>query len=152
MADTGPVMSPAVPEVLGHLSTSQRATRLDLAKWLVSPENGLTARVFVNRIWRIFFGMGLSKTTSDSGSQGEAPTHPELLDWLATEFVARGWSRKAMIRLVATSSTYRQSSALTQKLQDVDPYNRLLAHAPRLRVEAEIVVRRIQKANHQAQA
>src|SRR5262245_562799 len=111
MDESGAIVDPAIPAFLGKLDTGgRRATRLDLANWLVSPQNPLTARVFVNRLWRQFFGTGLSKTLDDLGSQGEWPTHPELLDWLAAEFVQSGWDVKHMIRTIVTSATYRQSS------------------------------------------
>jgi Protein of unknown function (DUF1553) len=111
---------------------------LDLANWLVSPENPLTARVFANRTWRQFFGTGLSKVLEDLGSQGEWPTHPELLDWLAADF-AGSWDVKRLMRTVVTSHTYRQSSESTKALDDKDPYNRLLARQSRYRVDAEVV-------------
>ncbi len=139
MADTGPVMTPAVPEVLGKLSSVGRATRLDLAKWLVAPENGLTARVFVNRVWRLFYATGLSKTLYDSGSQGEAPSHPELMEWLATEFIHSGWDVKHLIRLMVTASAYRQTSVTSPLLAERDPYNRLYARQSAFRLEAEFI-------------
>ena len=140
MDDSGEIVQPAIPAFLGKLDTNgQRATRLDLANWLVSPQNPLTARVFVNRLWRQFFGTGLSKTLDDLGSQGEWPTHPELLDWLASEFVGSGWDVKHMIRTIVTSATYRQSSMSTPQLEERDPDNRLLARQSRFRVDAEMV-------------
>lgn len=111
-----------------------RINRLDLARWLVSPENPLVARVTVNRVWQAFFGHGFVKTAEDFGVQSEPPSHPELLDWLATEFVARGWDMKALHRLIATSATYRQSSRVTLTLLERDPENRLLARGPRHRL------------------
>jgi hypothetical protein len=132
-------MTPAVPEVLGKLSTTGRATRLDLAKWMVSPENGLTSRVFVNRVWRLFFATGLSKTLYDSGSQGEAPSHPELIDWLAADFIQSGWDVKHLIRLMVTSSAYRQTSVASPELAERDPYNRLYARQSAFRLEAEFI-------------
>ena len=112
---------------------------LGLARWLVSDDNPLTARVAVNRIWEQYFGRGIVETSEDFGMQGERPTHPELLDWLAAEFMERGWSMRAIHRLIVTSAAYRQSSAVSAALQERDPYNRLLARGPRFRVEAEMV-------------
>ena len=141
----GSFMSPGelvyadVPPVLPELPADQMPNRLGLAHWLVDPENPLTARVTVNRLWEQIFGRGLVETSEDFGSQGSAPSHPELLDWLATRFMAEGWSQKAMIRTIVTSATYRQSSAAPSELWELDPYNRLLARGPRFRVEAEMV-------------
>lgn len=112
--------------------------RLDLARWLVDPANPLTARVTVNRVWDHLFGRALVFTSNDFGTRGEAPSHPELLDWLATEFMARGWSMKDMIRLIVTSAAYRQSSNIREDLVDRDPLNVLLARQGRFRGEAEI--------------
>ena len=148
MDDSGPIVQPAVPGFLGHLETVGRsATRLDLANWIASHENALTARVFVNRLWRQFFGTGLSKVLDDLGSQGEWPTHPELLDWLASEFMdpkwqSRGthrWDVKHIMWTIVTSRTYKQSSTSSPQLEERDPNNRLLAHQSRFRVDAEIV-------------
>jgi hypothetical protein len=139
MDDSGEIVEPAVPAFLGKLDTGgQRATRLDLANWLVSRDNPLTARVFVNRLWRQFFGTGLSKSLDDLGSQGEWPTHPELLDWLAAEFM-KNWDVKHVIRTIVTSGTYRQSSRSSAALEERDPDNRLLARQSRYRVDAEVV-------------
>ena len=139
MDDTGDIVQPAIPAFLGKLATGdRRATRLDLADWLVSPDNPLTARVYVNRTWREFFGIGLSKVLDDLGSQGEWPTHPELLDWLASEFKSN-WDVKHLIRTIVTSRTYRQSSMSTPELDERDPDNRLLARQSRFRVDAEVV-------------
>jgi hypothetical protein len=114
-------------------------TRLDLADWLVSRENPLTARAMMNRLWQQFFGIGLSRVLDDLGAQGEPPVNPELLDWLACEFMDSGWDLKHMVRLIVTSHTYRQSSAATQELAAVDPSNRLLARQIRFRLDAELV-------------
>jgi mono/diheme cytochrome c family protein len=113
--------------------------RLDLARWLVDPRNPLTARVAVNRYWQHYFGLGLVETENDFGTQGSPPSHPELLDWLATEFVRQGWGMKAMHRLMVTSAVYRQSSKTRPELAVIDPRNRLLARQARLRLEAEFV-------------
>jgi hypothetical protein len=129
----------AVPASLGSLPDDQPPNRLGLARWLVSPGNPLTARVAVNRYWETLFGRGLVATVEDFGTQGEPPSHPELLDWLAVEFVAKGWSQKSLLRQIVTSATYRQSSTLTPALRERDPENRLLARGARFRVEAEMV-------------
>ncbi len=135
----GEAVTPGVPSSLPALKTSSRATRLDFARWLVSPENPLTARVAVNRFWQMYFGTGLVKTAEDFGTQGEWPSHPELLDWLATEFIRSGWDVKAMQRLIVTSATYRQSSRVSAELLERDPENRLLARGPRLRLPAQFI-------------
>jgi len=114
-------------------------TRLDFAKWLVDERNPLTARVTVNRMWQEYFGKGIVETQDDFGVVGARPTHPELLDWLATEFMARGWSQKAIHRLIVTSATYRQSAKDRPEVDEVDPYNKLLAHQSRMRLDAEII-------------
>jgi hypothetical protein len=128
-----------VPGVLPPLPEDVMPNRLGLARWLVSKDNPLTARVAVNRIWEQYFGRGIVETSEDFGSQGQKPSHPELLDWLATELMDRGWSTKAIHRLIATSTAYRQSSSVTPELLAKDPYNRLLARGPRFRVEAEMM-------------
>ncbi|MFN3325833.1 MAG: PSD1 and planctomycete cytochrome C domain-containing protein [Bryobacteraceae bacterium] len=130
-------VSPGVPAVLA--SKPVNGTRVELAKWLVSPENPLTARVTVNRMWQTYFGKGIVETENDFGLLGAKPTHPELLDWLALEFIERGWSQKAIHRLIVTSSTYRQSSRNREDLDEIDPYNKLLARQTRMRLEAEIL-------------
>ena len=135
----GETVHPGTPAVLEALPDTENANRLDLARWLVSPENPLTARVTVNRMWQRYFGLGLVETESDFGSQGTPPSHPRLLDWLASEFVRRDWSMKAMHRLIVTSATYRQSSAARPELSEIDPGNRFLARQNRLRLEAEII-------------
>jgi Protein of unknown function (DUF1553) len=112
---------------------------MDLAKWIVSRDNPLTARVYVNRLWRLYFGTGISKILDDLGSQGEWPTHPELLDWMAVQFMESGWDTKVMIKLLVTSGTYRQSSKSSDLAKEQDPYNRLLAHQSRWRLDAEFV-------------
>jgi hypothetical protein len=137
--ESGPVVEPAIPLFLGKLDTGGlRANRLDLANWIVSRNNPLTARVFVNRTWRQFFGTGISKTLDDLGSQGEWPVHPELLDWLASEFMEH-WDMRHLIRTIVTSHTYRQSSAGATQAEARDPDNRLLARQSRFRVDAEVV-------------
>ncbi len=130
---------PGVPAILPPLPKGQPTNRLALARWLVSTDNPLTARVTMNRFWEQIFGRGLVETVEDFGTQGERPTHPELLDWMATEFMRRSWNMKAMLRLIVTSATYRQSSRSTPELIERDPYNRLYARAPRFRVSAEAV-------------
>jgi len=127
------------PAALPPLSQNETPNRLALAHWLTSRQNPLTARVAVNRFWELFFGRGLVETSEDFGSQGARPSHPELLDWLAVEFMDRGWSIKAIQRLIVTSATYRQSSVVTSSLLSRDPYNRLLARGPRFRMEAEMI-------------
>lgn len=145
LRNRGSFMSPgervyaAVPAALGSLPDDQPPNRLGLARWLVGLDNPLTARVTVNRYWETLFGRGLVGTVEDFGTQGERPSHPELLDWLAVEFVAKGWSQKALLREIVTSATYRQSSAVTPALRERDPDNRLLAREARFRVEAEMV-------------
>jgi cytochrome c553 len=132
-------VAPAVPAVLHAMEKKDKPNRLDLAQWLVSPRNPLLARVTVNRLWQQYFGRGLVETENDFGTQGTPPSHPELLDWLATEFIAQKWSLKAMHRLIVTSATYRQSSRARPELDLVDPLNKLLARQSRLRLDAEIV-------------
>lgn len=146
--ESGPIVQPAVPAFLGRLDTgARRATRLDLANWLVADKNPLTARVYANRMWRQFFGIGIVKTLDDVGSQGEWPKHPELLDWLATEFMhpqyeakgAHDWDMKHLVRTIVMSAAYRQSSAVRPDLEEKDPDNRLIARQSRYRVDAEEV-------------
>ncbi len=133
-------VSPGVPAVLPPLPKGLgENNRLTLARWLVNPNHPLTARVAVNRYWQMYFGLGLVKTSEDFGVQGEMPSNPELLDWLATEFVRAGWEVKAMQRLIVTSATYRQSSKVTPQLLEKDPENRLLARGPRGRLQAESI-------------
>jgi hypothetical protein len=135
----GEKVSRGVPASLSPLPTGAPSNRLGFAQWLVDPSNPLTSRVAVNRYWQMYFGTGLVKTVEDFGSQGERPSHPELLDWLATEFIRSGWDIKAMQKLIVMSATYRQSSHVTPALLQRDPDNRLLARAPRLRLPAETV-------------
>ncbi len=146
--DSGEVVEPAIPAVFGKLETAgRRATRLDLANWIVSKDNPLTPRVLANRMWRQFFGTGLSKVLDDLGSQGEWPVDPELLDWLAAEFVtpsfaaagAHAWDVKHLTRTIVTSHAYRQSSAPEKRSEELDPENRLLSRQNRMRVDAENV-------------
>jgi len=134
----GITVEPGVPEVLPQIDGTH-PTRLDLARWIVSRENPLTARVAVNRIWQEYFGQGLVKTSEDFGTQGDQPTHPELLDWLAAEFMDSGWSLKHMHRLIVTSETYKQSSNARPELESRDPGNTLLARQSRLRLPAELI-------------
>ena len=135
----GERVEPGVLAALHPFEGRERSNRLDLARWLVDRANPLTARVAVNRIWQEYFGLGIVETENDFGTQGSPPTHPELLDWLASEFMERGWSRKAIHRLILNSAVYRQSSHARADLEDGDPRNRLLAHQNRLRLDAEIV-------------
>ncbi|MDX2030460.1 MAG: PSD1 and planctomycete cytochrome C domain-containing protein [Blastocatellia bacterium] len=149
--ESGEIVQPAVPMAFGALDLGdRRGTRLDLANWIVSRDNPLTARVFANRQWRLFFGAGLSRVLDDLGSQGEAPRHPELLDWLASEFIhptvglsaastAHDWDVRHLVRLIVTSHAYRQTSVGDSRLEEKDPDNRLLARQSRFRVDAELV-------------
>lgn len=162
MDDSGPVVQPATPHFLpppraaGDRLAAQATTpegkgdaapavpeamlsRLDLARWLVAPENPLTARNIVNRLWALFFGAGISARVEDLGLQGEWPTHPELLDWLASEFRDSGWDLKHMVRLMVSSATYRQDSVPSARAREVDPQNKLLSHQSPRRLEAEFV-------------
>lgn len=138
--ESGEVMQPGLPHYLPQLPKSDGTlTRLDLANWLVSRDNPLTARTVMNRLWKQLFGTGLSKTLDDLGAQGEPPTHPELLDWLACEFMDSGWDMQHMVRLIVTSQTYRQVSTASPELLALDPANRLLARQSTFRVDAELV-------------
>lgn len=129
----------ATPAALPPLPADAPRNRLGLARWMASRENPLTARVFVNRVWQMVFGTGLVKTPEDFGSQGEWPSHPELLDWLAADFMDNGWDVKRLMKTILASSTYRQSSAASAELAARDPENRLLARGPRVRLAAEMV-------------
>ncbi len=124
----------AVPQAIGGWNPQWPRNRLGLAQWLTSADHPLTARVTINRIWQHFFGTGIVKTSENFGVQGDYPSHPQLLDWLATEFVAQNWNVKAMHRLIVTSDTYRQSSAASVELEQRDPENKLLARGPRKRL------------------
>ncbi len=130
-------VSRTVPAFLGSLETEEMPTRIDLAQWLMSEQNPLTARVTVNRLWEMLFGMGLVETTNDFGMQGAWPSHPELLDYLAVEFRDQQWDVKALLRLIVTSATYRQSSAGNDQSRLIDPDNRFLSWYPRQRLSAE---------------
>ena len=136
MDDSGKIVTPATPGFLGNGTTG---TRRQLAEWITSPQNPLTARVFVNRLWKIFFGSGLARVMDDIGSQGDWPSHPELLDWLAVEFVESGWNVKHVVRLIVNSQAYRQSSRPNKPLLAKDPQNHLLARQARFRLDAEFV-------------
>jgi hypothetical protein len=137
----GEKVTPAFPAFLSkHIPPSEkRLTRTELAEWLLAKENPLTARHFVNRLWKQFFGKGLSNILDDLGNQGEWPSHPELIDWLAAEFRDSGWDVKHMVRLIVTSETYRQASAKNPQLAEIDPDNRLLSEQSARRLEAEFI-------------
>lgn len=142
MDESGEVVLPAIPAFLGKLDPaegSERLTRLDLANWITSRENPMAARVFVNNLWHQFFGTGISNVLSDLGNQGEPPSHPELLDWLAIEFMDSGWNVQHMVRLIVESHAYRQSSMPPADIREFDPYNRLLSVQSRRRLSAEMV-------------
>lgn len=153
MDDSGEIVEPGVPAIFKQLGLDRRATRLDLANWVTSSENPVTARVFVNRLWKLYFGKGLAGRLDDFGAQGEAPVHPELLDWLAIEFMESGWDTKHMIRLMVLSQTYRQSSvgrafqpdtanqekSVRLESPTYDLENRLLARQSRWRLDAEMI-------------
>jgi hypothetical protein len=138
-ADIGKEVEPGVPAAFHPLPKDMPPNRLALAKWLVDPDNPLTARVIANRFWEQVFGVGIVRTAEEFGSQGELPSHPELLDYLATEFVAQHWDVKRFLKMLVTSATYRQSSRVTPELAERDPDNRLLARGPRFRLPAEAV-------------
>jgi hypothetical protein len=137
---SGEVVPPAVPQFLASGKVDdRRANRLDLAQWLVAEDNPLTSRTFVNRLWKLFFGRGLSRNLDDLGGQGQPPTHPELLDWLAVEFRSSGWDIKHLIRKLVTSEAYAQSSAVSPELRSIDPQNRWFTSQGRWRLDAEFV-------------
>ena len=139
--ESGEIVRPLPPQFLSPDASAagREWSRLDLARWVVSRDNPLTARTFVNRLWKQFFGTGICATVDDLGAQGDSPSHPELLDWLATEFMDSGWDVKRMVELIVTSSTYRQSSNLRPELKEIDPNNRLLASQNPRRLEAEFI-------------
>jgi hypothetical protein len=138
--DSGPLMTPAVPDFFGKLEIKgRRPTRLDLAQWVVSRENPLAARVLVNRLWKLLFGQGIVRTLDDFGTQGAMPTHPELLDWLAVELMDSGWNVKHVMKLIAMSRTYQQTSVPSRELAERDPINQWLARQGRFRLDAEMV-------------
>jgi hypothetical protein len=140
MDDSGEEVTPAYPAILSKsFESPTRLNRVDLAKWIVSPDNPLTARVFANRIWKLLFGAGLSRKLDDLGAQGDWPSHPLLLDHLATQFMESGWDVKQLIKSIVMSSTYRQSSLVSRGLREADPYNRWLARQGRFRLDAELV-------------
>jgi hypothetical protein len=137
--EKGEVVYASTPKIFPPLPESAPANRLGLARWLVDDENPLTARVTVNRFWEQYFGHGIVETSEDFGTQGSPPSHPELLDWLATELVRTGWDMKALHKTIVTSATYRQASRATPALLEKDPYNRLYARGPRFRLDAEAI-------------
>jgi len=141
MDDSGQVVMPQVPEFLppANVKEDRRLNRLDLARWLVSDENPLVARAFVNRLWMLYYGQGISRSVDDLGSQGSWPTHPELLDWLAVDFRENNWDIKRLVKMMVMSNTYQQSSKPTPELRERDPYNTLYARQSRWRLDAEMV-------------
>jgi hypothetical protein len=140
--ESGPIVTPSVPAFLKASTEDEgerRVSRLDLARWIISRDNPLTARVLVNRLWTLFFGQGIVATPDDFGAQGAWPTHPELLDWLALDFMENGWEIKRVVRQIVTSGTYRQASTVSADLRQRDPYNQWLARQSRFRLDAEFV-------------
>ena len=137
--ESGATVKPATPDFLPPLTTDVEPTRLDLANWLFRPDHPLTARVFVNRLWKLYFGKGISRRLDDLGAQGQPPDHPELLDWLAVEFRESGWNIKHMVELIVTSSTYLQDSSPRAELATIDPENRLWARQNAYRIDAEFI-------------
>ncbi|MEO6434309.1 MAG: PSD1 and planctomycete cytochrome C domain-containing protein, partial [Tepidisphaeraceae bacterium] len=139
--ESGEIVAPGVPAFMTQASipVDRGASRLDLANWLIARDNPLTARVFVNRLWKMFYGAGMAKPLDDLGAQGEWPTHPELLDWLAVEFMDSGWDVKHVVRLMVSSGAYRQSSNQSKEMREQDPFNRWLARQGSFRLDAEFV-------------
>ncbi len=137
--DTGETVSAGTPAIFPELRKGADRSRLELAKWLVSRQNPLTSRVVVNRFWEKLFGTGIVLTSEEFGNQGDLPSHPELLDYLAVEFIDSGWDQKALIKKIVMSATYRQSSSVSESKRKLDPANRYLARGPRLRLTAEMV-------------
>jgi hypothetical protein len=140
MDETGDVVQPGLPAALGGVpGADRRLSRLDLAQWVVSPQNPLTSRVLVNRLWKQYFGAGLSRKLEDVGAQGDPPSHPELLDSLAAGLIDSGWDLKRLIRTMVTSGTYQQSAVPTPQQREKDPFNKWLSHQGRFRLDAELV-------------
>jgi hypothetical protein len=140
MDESGEIIKPALPRHLaGAPDAGRELTRLDLAQWLVSRDNPLTARTVMNRLWQQLFGTGLSRVVHDLGVQGDPPSNPALLDWLACEFMDSGWNMKHMVRLIVTSATYRQSSSAPASVVRADPENRLFSRQARFRLDAELI-------------
>jgi hypothetical protein len=137
--DKGPLVEPGVPAVFHPVAAGRPVDRLAMARWLVDENNPLTARVIANRYWEMFFGRGIVATSEEFGSQGEPPTHPELLDWIATELMRNGWDIKALVKTIVTSAVYRQSAQVSPIAARLDPDNRWLARGPRVRLSAEMV-------------
>jgi len=135
----GEEVTPGVPAVLPPLDAAADPTRLDLARWITRPDHPLTARVAVNRTWQMLFGRGIVETAGDFGNQGSWPSHPELLDWLAVDFVEHGWDLRHLLRVILNSETYRQSAASTEEHLEKDPRNEALSRSPRSRLPAEII-------------
>jgi hypothetical protein len=140
MDDSGEQVTPAFPALFAASPSDEtRLTRLDLARWMTSPDNPLTARVFVNRIWKLLFGSGISRRVDDLGAQGDWPSHPQLVDYLASQFIDSGWDVKRLIKTIVMSDTYRQTSVSSRELREIDPYNRWLGRQGRFRLDAELV-------------
>jgi mono/diheme cytochrome c family protein len=137
--DLGDIVTEGVPEVFHSLPRGAPLNRITLANWLIDAENPLTGRVVTNRYWEQIFGIGLVRSSEEFGSQGELPSHPELLDWLAVEYRENGWDTKALLKLIVTSAAYRQSAKVTPDLLEKDPENRLLSRGPRIRLTAEVI-------------